>query len=53
VQSVPEPSKPLTAQEKKAQQREFDNMGVKEKREWRRQQREAAGGSATAPSGAP
>jgi len=35
----------LTAAEKKARQREFDNMGVKEKREWRRKQREAAGGA--------
>lgn len=38
-----EPEKPLTAAEKRAQEREFANMGMREKREWRRQQREAAG----------
>ncbi len=42
-----EPPKPLTAKEKREQQREFDNMGVKEKREWRKRQREAAGGDGT------
>lgn len=38
-----EPEKPLTAAEKRAQEREFANMGIREKREWRRQQRETAG----------
>lgn len=36
-----EPEKPLTAAEKRAQEREFRDMGIREKREWRRQQREA------------
>lgn len=38
-----EPEEPLTAAEKKAQEREFANMGIREKREWRRQQKEASG----------
>lgn len=46
--SSAEPPKPLTAKEKKQLEREFENMGVKEKREWRKRQREAAGGAAAA-----